>query len=141
MSKNYYKMNLTEKQEFVEKMINDLVERENAKKIPIEFSNRMTRTLGYFRQIVRRKRVGNKIQKIKVRPQLFKISNNMLKNATLKSIQNVVIHEVAHYLTDWKFYKNQKTVEGHSPKFRKVCAILGIKNDKAVYRDYQTIKK
>ena len=129
MAKNYYKMNLEERQKFVEKEINKIIEKEGMKTLPVEFSSSMTRTLGMFRfrAFKTTKKLSNPIG--------FKISNKMLEEATLKSVKSVVVHEVAHYLAEYK-YNDTEIKQGHNALFRKVCKLLECENDRAVYTNY-----
>jgi len=113
-------MNLQEKQEFTKNFINKELQKHNIKELPIKFSGRMTRTLGQFEQKAIKTNNGWK----KVAPSQFKISNKMLKEATIKSIKDTLLHEIAHYLTDYLYYKDLKYTQNHNQKFKKVCNIL-----------------
>ena len=134
MSKNFYKMNLQEKQEFTKNFINKELQKHNIKELPIKFSGRMTRTLGQFEQKAIKTNNGWK----KVAPSQFKISNKMLKEATIKSIKLVLIHEIAHYLTDYLYYKDLKYAQSHNNNFKKVCKIIGT-HGTSVNKNYKKV--
>jgi len=135
MSKNFYKMTLTEKQKWVKDFINKNVSENEMEILPVKFSNRMTRTLGQF---TFKLRYNENMERVKDRAKEFKISNKMLKEATLTSIKDTLLHEIAHYLTDFKYYPNE--LNHHNKNFKKVCKMLNC-DGMSQAKDYRRIKK
>ena len=87
---------------------------------PVKINNRLTRTLGRCKYI-------NENNKWK--PVQIEISGHLLKTATDSSIEAVIAHECAHYVTCAKTHKNH----GHDEVFRFYCQKIGAKNDSSNY--------
>lgn len=63
---------------------------------------------------------------------VIEFSSSFVESATKQQVQQVALHEVAHYVS----IKRDKTAFGHTPQFRSVCAELGCKADKSTVEVY-----
>lgn len=86
----------------------------SAKDIPIIISSRMTRTMASF----------NFIQsKNGIKAHSFKFSKNLLDGNFKESVvENVILHEYAHFYINTKTNKDQK----HGELFKDTCKMIGI---------------
>lgn len=89
--------------------------------VPVKINGRLSTTLGmvryqwddYFEQTVK--------------PSSIEFSKNFIETSTDKSIKDVVLHEVAHYLVAIQTGHRH----GHDKVFKAMCARLGTKSDGA----------
>jgi predicted SprT family Zn-dependent metalloprotease len=85
--------------------------------IPVSINGRLTRTLGRVIQHIRNGHCTS---------DRMEFSKQFLETSTEASIKSVIAHEWAHY------YVTKVTGEnhGHDEEFKKVCAMVGCKDDK-----------
>jgi predicted SprT family Zn-dependent metalloprotease len=94
---------------------------------PVKINNRLTRTLGRCKYI-------NENNKWK--PVQIEISGHLLKTATDSSIEAVIAHECAHYVTCALTH----TKHGHDSTFRFYCEKIGTNNSMTCYDDLKRTK-
>lgn len=91
---------------------------------PVVINGRLTKTLGRCFYI-RTGEVWN--------PSKIEISRQLLETSTDESIEEVIAHECAHYVTAALTHENH----GHDATFKKYCALIGTTNDTTVYHDLE----
>lgn len=97
--------------------VNKALKKGNCKvSCPVSINNRLTRTLG--RAIFTRQ--GGRWTSVRI-----EFSGSMIKNVTEASIMEVLLHEVAHVVANYRTGWN----EGHNNIFKMVCHELGTYND------------
>jgi len=94
---------------------------------PVIINNRLTRTLGRCFYMC--------IDDI-WHPTRIEISRQLLETATDESIEAVIAHECAHYVTCALTHENH----GHDSTFRFYCAKIGTNNTMTCYDDIQRTK-
>ena len=94
----------------------------------IVINNRLSRTLGRCKYI----KDGHLWFPVEIQ-----ISGQLLKTATDFSIEAVIAHECAHYVTCAKTHKNH----GHDDVFRFYCQKIGTDNNHHNYNDLKFTKK
>ena len=95
---------------------------------PVVINSRLTRTLGRC-FYVRRGEIWN--------PEKIEISKQLLETATDESIEAVIAHECAHYVTCAITHEHH----GHDSTFKYYCTIIGTNNNMTHYDDLQRTKK
>ena len=88
--------------------------------IPIKINGRFTSTLGMMRYTHNWDGTDN--------PTCIEISKQLIENASDKSIESTILHELAHWVA-WAEDPYSKT-HGHDANFKDACARLGCKDDK-----------
>ena len=91
---------------------------------PVVINGRLTRTLGRCFY----ERHGSVWNPVKI-----EISRQLLETATDESIEAVIAHECAHYVSCAITHENH----GHDSTFRFYCEKIGTTNDTAVYSDLE----
>ena len=94
---------------------------------PVVINGRLTRTLGRCFY----ERHGSVWNPVKI-----EISRQLLETATDESIEAVIAHECAHYVSCAITHENH----GHDSTFRFYCEKIGTTNDTAVYSDLERKK-
>ena len=94
---------------------------------PVVINGRLTRTLG---------RCFYEKYGLNWEPVKIEISRQLLETATDKSIEAVIAHECAHYVSCAITHENH----GHDSTFRFYCEKIGTTNDTAVYSDLERTK-
>lgn len=92
---------------------------------PISINGRLTRTLG--RCFYERDLEGAYF------PTKIEISRSLLETASDFSIEEVIAHECAHYVTCELTHE----YHGHDKTFRFYCEMMGTTNSSAVYQDME----
>ena len=105
--------------DFIKECENALERRIEKIQIPIEISDRMTKTLGCF---VFKQR-DNDIEPIK-----FKFSRILLENCSYEDIVKVIKHEVMHYVVNTYYGKNVN----HDARFKIHCRALNISGNATI---------
>ena len=95
---------------------------------PVVINGRLTRTLGRCFY----ERCGLNWNPVKI-----EISRQLLETATDESIEAVIAHECAHYVSCAITHENH----GHDSTFRFYCEKIGTTNDTAVYSDLERKKE
>ena len=95
---------------------------------PVVINSRLTRTLG---------RCFYEGHGSVWNPVKIEISRQLLKTATDESIEAVIAHECAHYVSCAITHENH----GHDSTFRFYCEKIGTTNDTAVYSDLERKKE
>ncbi len=95
---------------------------------PVVINGRLTRTLG---------RCFYEGHGSVWNPVKIEISRQLLETATDKSIEAVIAHECAHYVSCAITHENH----GHDSTFRFYCEKIGTTNDTAVYSDLERKKE
>lgn len=95
---------------------------------PVVINDRLTRTLG---------RCFYEGHGSVWNPVKIEISRQLLKTATDESIEAVIAHECAHYVSCAITHENH----GHDSTFRFYCEKIGTTNDTAVYSDLERKKE
>ena len=95
---------------------------------PVVVNSRLTRTLGRC-FYVRRGEIWN--------PEKIEISQQLLETSTDESIEAVIAHECAHYVTCAITHE----YHGHDSTFKHYCNIIGTNNNMTHYDDLQRTKK
>ncbi len=94
---------------------------------PVVINGRLTRTLGRCFY----ERHGSVWNPVKI-----EISRQLLETATDESIEAVIAHECAHYVSCTITHENH----GHDSTFRFYCEKIGTTNDTAIYSDLERTK-
>ena len=95
---------------------------------PVVINSRLTRTLG---------RCFYEGHGSVWNPVKIEISRQLLETATDESIEAVIAHECAHYVSCAITHENH----GHDSTFRFYCEKIGTTNDTAVYSDLERKKE
>lgn len=95
---------------------------------PVVINDRLTRTLG---------RCFYEGHGSVWNPVKIEISRQLLETATDESIEAVIAHECAHYVSCAITHENH----GHDSTFRFYCEKIGTTNDTAVYSDLERKKE
>lgn len=95
---------------------------------PVVINGRLTRTLG---------RCFYEGHGSAWNPVKIEISRQLLETATDESIEAVIAHECAHYVSCAITHENH----GHDSTFRFYCEKIGTTNDTAVYSDLERKKE
>ncbi|HSQ87984.1 SprT-like domain-containing protein [Romboutsia sp.] len=105
--------------EYARTVVGDI---EDVTNVPVEISNRMSTTKGYFQfKYIR----NNKGKVVKIEPLKFKFAKILLENYHNADIIELIKHECVHFIVDTRYNVNC----GHNKVFKKYCRMLGISDE------------